>query len=267
MGIFNRINHWKWLVKKGGIEKKMFVGVESGWDPAYNQKITLLKKKCPFVRNSHVIFMDICIVFLTGYNMIFVFATHNAHKVSEVQAMLPASLQIRSLTDMGFKEDIPETADTLQGNALQKAQYVYERCHCDCFADDTGLEVDALQGRPGVYSARYAGEGCSFDDNVRKVLKELENIPLEQRTARFRTVVALIWQGKTYYFEGKVEGLMTLERHGVEGFGYDPIFLPDGYDQTFAEMEAAEKNRISHRGRAIQALVSFLEKNHQNNSL
>ncbi len=191
--------------------------------------------------------------------MTFVFATHNLHKVSEVQAMLPADIQIRSLTDLGCDVDIPETADTLQGNALQKAQFVHERYQCDCFADDTGLEIDALGGRPGVYSARYAGEGCSFDDNVRKVLKELENVPLEQRTARFRTVVALIWQGKTYYFEGKVEGLMTLERHGAEGFGYDPIFLPDGYDQTFAEMDAAEKNRISHRGRAVRALVSFLE--------
>lgn len=189
-----------------------------------------------------------------------IFATHNRHKVSEVQAMLPAGIHVRSLSDLGCDEDIPETADTLQGNALQKAQFVHERYHCNCFADDTGLEIDALDGRPGVYSARYAGEGCSFDDNVRKVLAELENVPLEQRTARFRTVVALVLDGRTYFFEGKVEGLMTLERHGVEGFGYDPIFLPEGYGQTFAEMDASEKNRISHRGRAMAQMVGFLER-------
>lgn len=189
-----------------------------------------------------------------------IFATHNRHKVSEVQAMLPAGIHVRSLPDLGCDEDIPETADTLQGNALQKAQFVHERYHCNCFADDTGLEIDALDGRPGVYSARYAGEGCSFDDNVRKVLAELENVPLAQRTARFRTVVALVLDGRTYFFEGKVEGLMTLERHGVEGFGYDPIFLPEGYGQTFAEMDASEKNRISHRGRAMAQMVGFLER-------
>lgn len=189
-----------------------------------------------------------------------IFATHNRHKVSEVQAMLPAGIHVRSLSDLGCDEDIPETADTLQGNALQKAQFVHERYNCNCFADDTGLEIDALDGRPGVYSARYAGEGCSFDDNVRKVLAELENVPLEQRTARFRTVVALVLDGRTYFFEGKVEGLMTLERHGVEGFGYDPIFLPEGYGQTFAEMDASEKNRISHRGRAMAKMVGFLER-------
>ena len=189
-----------------------------------------------------------------------IFATHNRHKVSEVQAMLPAGIHVRSLSDLGCDEDIPETADTLQGNALQKAQFVHERYNCNCFADDTGLEIDALDGRPGVYSARYAGEGCSFDDNVRKVLAELENVPLAQRTARFRTVVALILDGRTYFFEGKVEGLMTLERHGVEGFGYDPIFLPEGYGQTFAEMDASEKNRISHRGRAMAQMVGFLER-------
>ena len=189
-----------------------------------------------------------------------IFATHNRHKVSEVQAMLPAGIHVRSLSDLGCDEDIPETADTLQGNALQKAQFVHERYNCNCFADDTGLEIDALDGRPGVYSARYAGEGCSFDDNVRKVLAELENVPLAQRTARFRTVVALVLDGRTYFFEGKVEGLMTLERHGVEGFGYDPIFLPEGYGQTFAEMDASEKNRISHRGRAMAQMVGFLER-------
>ena len=216
-------------------------------------------KKSGCVFNLYLFFADICMTKNRDMTS-FVFATHNKHKVAEVQAMLPDFVQIRSLTEIGCLDDIPETADTLQGNALQKARYVYERYRCDCFADDTGLEIDALQGRPGVFSARYAGEGCSFDDNVRKVLEEMKQVPLAQRTARFRTVVALIWEGNTWFFEGKVEGLMTLERHGLEGFGYDPIFLPDGYTQTFAEMDATEKNRISHRGRAIQALVSFLEK-------
>ena len=189
-----------------------------------------------------------------------IFATHNRHKVSEVQAMLPAGIHVRSLSDLGCDEDIPETANTLQGNALQKAQFVYERYNCNCFADDTGLEIDALDGRPGVYSARYAGEGCSFDDNVRKVLAELENVPLAQRTARFRTVVALILDGKEYFFEGKIEGFITLNPSGDEGFGYDPVFLPKGWNQTFAEMDAADKNRISHRGLAIAGLVEFLNR-------
>lgn len=188
-----------------------------------------------------------------------IFATHNRHKVSEVQAMLPEGILVRSLSELGCEEEIPETHDTLQGNALQKAQFVWERYHCSCFADDTGLEVDALNGRPGVYSARYAGEGCSFDDNVRKLLGELENVrDLEKRTARFRTVVALLLDGKEYFFEGRVDGFITLERSGCEGFGYDPVFLPQGYRQTFAEMPAEEKNRISHRGRAVSRLVDFL---------
>ena len=190
-----------------------------------------------------------------------IFATHNQHKVSEAQAILPASVHIRSLHDIGCHEEIPETQNSLQGNALQKAQYVAERYHCHCFADDTGLEIDALDGRPGVYSARYAGEGCSFADNMRKVLDELRDVKeLERRSARFRTVIALILEGKTYFFEGRVEGFITLQPVGAEGFGYDPVFLPKGYTQTFAEMDAAEKNRISHRGRAMAQMIDFLRK-------
>lgn len=190
-----------------------------------------------------------------------IFATHNKHKVSEVQAMLPEGILVRSLSELGCEEEIPETQDTLKGNALQKAQYVVEHYHCNCFADDTGLEIDALDGRPGVYSARYAGEGCSFADNVRKVLAELQEVKeLERRSARFRTVVALILDGKEYFFEGKVEGYITLSPSGNEGFGYDPVFLPKGWNQTFAEMDAADKNRISHRGLAIAKLVEFLNR-------
>ena len=188
-----------------------------------------------------------------------VFATHNQHKVSEVQAMLPSDLHISSLAEIGCTDEIPETQDTLKGNALQKAHYVFDHYHYNCFADDTGLEIDALGGRPGVYSARYAGEGCSFADNVCKVLTEMQNVKeIEKRTARFRTVIALILDGKEYFFEGRVEGFITLNPSGNEGFGYDPIFLPVGWTQTFAEMDAADKNRISHRGLAINQLVKFL---------
>lgn len=189
-----------------------------------------------------------------------IFATHNDHKVSEVQAMLPPEIHIRSLREIGCMEEIPETQDTLKGNALQKAQFVADRYGASCFADDTGLEIDALGGRPGVRSARYAGEGCSFADNVRKVLEELREIrDLSRRSARFRTVVALILDGRTWFFEGKVEGFITLEPSGREGFGYDPVFLPAGWNQTFAEMAAADKNRISHRGVAMAKLVEFLK--------
>lgn len=190
-----------------------------------------------------------------------IFATHNKHKVSEVQAMLPASLHIASLSEIGCMEEIPETQDTLKGNALQKARYIAGNFGRNCFADDTGLEIDALGGRPGVYSARYAGEGCSFSDNVRKVLEEMRDIQdMEKRTARFRTVVALILDGKEYFFEGKIEGYITLGASGNEGFGYDPVFLPKGWKQTFAEMDAADKNHISHRGIAVTKLVEFLNR-------
>ncbi|MBR0072625.1 MAG: non-canonical purine NTP pyrophosphatase, partial [Bacteroidales bacterium] len=151
-----------------------------------------------------------------------IFATNNQHKLSEVRPLLEGKVLIHSLSEIGLAGDIPETADTLEGNALQKAQWVYQRTGRDCFADDTGLEVDALGGAPGVFSARYAGEGCSFDDNMDKLLAALDGV--QNRRARFRTVVCLIENGKPHYFEGRVEGRILTEKHGTEGFGYDPIF-------------------------------------------
>ena len=184
-----------------------------------------------------------------------VFATHNQHKTEEVRAILGADYRILNLPELGCP-DIPETADTLKGNALQKAQYVADHYGRNCFADDTGLEVLALDGHPGVYSARYAGEGCSYQDNVLKLLGEMQGVT--DRRACFKTVIALILNGKTYFFEGRVDGIILPEQRGTDGFGYDPVFLPDGYDQTFAEMSPATKNSISHRGRAIQQLAAFL---------
>ncbi|MBR3550532.1 MAG: RdgB/HAM1 family non-canonical purine NTP pyrophosphatase [Bacteroidales bacterium] len=185
-----------------------------------------------------------------------VFATHNQHKTEEGRAILGADYRILNLPELGCP-DIPETADTLKGNALQKAQYVADHYGRNCFADDTGLEVLALDGRPGVYSARYAGEGCSYQDNVLKLLGEMQGAA--DRRACFKTVVALILNGETYFFEGRVDGIILPEQRGTDGFGYDPVFLPDGYDQTFAEMSPATKNSISHRGRAIQQLAAFLK--------
>ena len=184
-----------------------------------------------------------------------IFATHNLHKTEEVRAILGPDYLVRNLPELGCP-DIPETADTLQGNALQKAQYVVDHYHLNCFADDTGLEVEALDGRPGVFSARYAGEGCSYQDNVLKLLGEMHG--KTNRKACFKTVIALILDGKQYLFEGRVDGQILTEQRGTDGFGYDPVFLPDGFDQTFAEMDAATKNSISHRGRAIQKLKTFL---------
>lgn len=184
-----------------------------------------------------------------------VFATHNLHKTEEVRAILGAEYHILNLPELGCP-DIPETADTLKGNALQKAQYVVEHFHRNCFADDTGLEIEALDNRPGVYSARYAGEGCSYQDNVLKVLEEMRGVT--NRKACFKTVVALILDGETHLFEGRVDGVILTEQRGTDGFGYDPIFLPDGFEQTFAEMDAATKNSISHRGRAMRKLQEFL---------
>ena len=186
-----------------------------------------------------------------------VFATNNTHKLMEVSEMLKDIVLIRSLSEMGLSGDIPETADTLEGNALQKAQWVYERTGMDCFADDTGLEVEALGGRPGVYSARYAGEHCSFDDNIIKMLAEMEG--KTDRRACFRTVICLIENGEQHhYFEGRVDGQILTERYGKEGFGYDPIFMPDRFAVSFAEMPLEVKNHISHRGRAIAKLVKYL---------
>ena len=185
-----------------------------------------------------------------------VFATHNAHKVSEVQAVLGSEYQLVTATEAGITEEIPETQPTIEGNALQKARYVYEHTGLNCFADDTGLEVEALNGAPGVYSARYAGEHVRYSDNKVLLLKNLAGC--ENRKARFRTVIALIVDGKEYLFEGRVEGAIATEPHGEGGFGYDPLFVPEGSQLTFAEMSSEAKNKISHRGRAVAKLVAFL---------
>ena len=188
-----------------------------------------------------------------------VFATNNQHKLSEIRQILGGRVEVLSLNDIGCNVDIPETGSTLEENALQKAQYVYDHYHIDCFADDTGLEVDALGGAPGVYSARYAGgEGHDSEANMTKLLNELgEN---NNRKARFRTVIALIQQGEVHEFEGIVNGQIIRERRGGEGFGYDPIFQPDGYDQTFAELGLDIKNQISHRARATRKFAEYLLK-------
>lgn len=187
-----------------------------------------------------------------------VFATNNKHKLEEIRHITGDHLLIRSLSEIGCYDDIPETAETLEGNALLKAAFVRERYHYDCFADDTGLEVDALNGRPGVYSARYAGEGHDFDANMEKLLEELQGI--ENRSARFRTVIALIINGNQYLFDGHINGHIISEMRGKKGFGYDPVFVPDGYNLTFAEMPAEQKNLISHRAIATTKLVEFLLK-------
>ena len=199
-----------------------------------------------------------------------VFATNNEHKLSEIRHILGSQFEVVSLADIGCHEDIPETGQTLEENALMKAQYIYDHYHVDCFADDTGLEVEALNGAPGVYSARYAGgEGHDSEANMTKLLKELgEN---NNRKARFRTVIALIQKRdvcpcgctsikEIHQFEGIVNGEIIRERRGGEGFGYDPIFQPDGYDKTFAELGADIKNNISHRARATAKLAEFLKK-------
>lgn len=184
-----------------------------------------------------------------------VFATHNAHKLEEMRAILK-NYNIIGLNEINCHEEIVEDADTLEGNAKIKADFVTNNYHIDCFADDTGLEVEALDGAPGVYSARYAGEGCSFQDNVNKLLEAMKGV--ENRKARFRTVIALNLDGKQYLFEGIVNGTIVKEQHGAGGFGYDPIFLPDGYEHTFAEMSLELKNKISHRGLATQKLMNYL---------
>lgn len=187
------------------------------------------------------------------------FATNNIHKIWEVQEILGDAFRVFSLKDINLCADIPETSDTLAGNAVQKARFIHQKTGMDCFADDTGLEVDALDGRPGVYSARYAGEGCSFDDNVAKLLKELSGV--ENRNARFRCVVCLLLAGEEHLFEGRIEGTILRERKGAQGFGYDPVFVPAGYHQTFAEMPAYLKNGISHRGKAMFRMMKYLKGN------
>jgi XTP/dITP diphosphohydrolase len=186
-----------------------------------------------------------------------VFASNNEHKIAEIAKLVPAGFQVVSLASIGCTDDIPETAETLEGNAILKAQYVWERFGLSCFADDTGLEVHALGNAPGVYSARYAGSQRNAADNMKKLLNELNEI--NQRDARFRTVIALILDGQLHTFEGIVNGTITREQHGAEGFGYDPIFKPEGFEQTFAQMTMDQKNTMSHRGRAVQKLVHFLE--------
>ena len=186
------------------------------------------------------------------------FATNNIHKLKEVQEVVGDSFQIESMRSLGINEDIPEDQLTLEGNALQKARFLYDRTGESCFADDTGLEVDALNGAPGVYSARYAGEAKNSLDNMALLLKNMSGI--QNRKARFRTVIALILDGKEYLFEGIVNGTITEEPRGTAGFGYDPLFVPDGYSTTFAEMDSEAKNAISHRGRAVEKLAAFLLK-------
>jgi non-canonical purine NTP pyrophosphatase, rdgB/HAM1 family len=187
-----------------------------------------------------------------------VFATHNKHKLSEVQRMLPQGLTLLTLDEIGCFEDIPETSTTIEGNAIQKAQYIKERYGYDTFADDTGLEVAALNNAPGVYSARYAGEAKDNEANINLLLANLKDKP--NRQAQFKTIFALCLGEELYTFEGIVRGEITYERKGTGGFGYDAVFLPEGYKETFAQMSADEKNRISHRGRALQQLSAFLRK-------
>lgn len=186
-----------------------------------------------------------------------IFATNNAHKLSEVQAVLGDRFRLVTLAECGITEEIPEDAPTLEGNALQKARYVHGRTGADCFADDTGLEVDALDGAPGVHSARYATDGHDFAANNRLLLRNLAGAT--DRSAHFRTVIALILDGREYLFEGRVDGRIAESEAGCGGFGYDPLFVPEGFDKTFAEMGADEKNAISHRGHAVRRLVEFLQ--------
>jgi len=184
-------------------------------------------------------------------------ATNNRHKVDEILALLGNEFELLTLADIGCHEELAEDQDTLEGNSFQKASYVFEKYNEDCFADDTGLEVDALNGEPGVYSARYAGAQRNSEDNINLLLKNLSGE--QNRKGRFRTVVTLIRKDGVHQFEGKVEGRILSERKGNGGFGYDPVFVPDGFTETLAEMTMEEKNRISHRARAVQKLVEFLK--------
>jgi XTP/dITP diphosphohydrolase len=188
-----------------------------------------------------------------------IFATHNQHKLQEIKLLLPNSIELISLADIGFIEDIAETGTTLSENALLKANYLYKRFNINCFADDSGLEVEALSGAPGVYSARYAGLQKNDGDNNQKLLTELNG--KSNRNACFKTIIALYFNGKIYTFDGVIEGVILPETQGTQGFGYDPLFKPNGYDKTFAQMETDEKSKISHRGLAVNKLVDFLSAN------
>lgn len=190
-----------------------------------------------------------------------VFATNNVHKLEEIKAILKDEIEILSLADINCHADIPETADTLEGNARLKSEYVYAHYGLDCFADDTGLEVEALNGAPGVFSARYAGDGHDAQANMKRLLKEMEE--KNNRKAQFRTVISLIEKGEEKQFEGVVKGTITREKRGEDGFGYDPVFQPDGCKQTFAEMGNEMKNKISHRARAVEALCQYLSQKKQ----
>jgi XTP/dITP diphosphohydrolase len=183
-----------------------------------------------------------------------VFATGNYNKLKELRSAV-SSFEIIGLLDLEITEELPETGNTLKENALQKANYIYEKTGMDCFSDDTGLEIEALRGRPGVYSARYAGEKCNAEKNMLKVLNELRGF--ENRKATFKTVIALILNQKHYFFEGEVQGLIRKDKKGGKGFGYDPIFQPIGYKESFAEMSITKKNEISHRGLAVKKLINF----------
>ena len=186
-----------------------------------------------------------------------VFATNNQNKIEEIKSLVSQKINLLSLNDIACKEELPETKNTLEGNALQKARYVFDHYQVNCFADDTGLEIDALDGRPGVFSARYAGEKKDAGDNMKKVLDEMSGA--ENRKAKFRTVVALVVDDKEFLFEGVVHGEITKEKRGGLGFGYDPIFVPDGSTLSFAEMNLVDKNKISHRAMAVKKLIEFLE--------
>ena len=189
-----------------------------------------------------------------------VFATNNKHKLQEVRDIVGDRVEVLSLSDIDCNDDIPETADTLQGNALIKARYIYEKYGVDCFADDTGLEVEALDGAPGVYSARYAGEECDSEANMKKLLHNLTD--KNNRNAQFRTVIALIINGEERLFNGIVKGVIATEKMGTSGFGYDPIFIPEGFSESFAQMDSSMKNSISHRYRATEELSKFLKEKH-----
>jgi XTP/dITP diphosphohydrolase len=186
-----------------------------------------------------------------------IFASQNNHKIIEIADALGKDFKIISLTDIGCKEELPETQNSFEGNARQKAFYIFEHYHKNCFADDSGLEIEAFNGKPGIFSARYAGKDKDMEANIDKILDEMKGI--QNRNAQFRTVIALVINGKGYIFEGIIKGTIIHERRGNMGFGYDPIFIPDGYNQTFAEMSLEEKNKISHRALAVKHLKEFME--------
>ncbi len=200
--------------------------------------------------------MFLCVNFYNTAAMKLVFATANQNKAKEIQALIPSGIEILSLNDIDCREEIPETQATIEGNASQKAFYVFEKYGKNCFADDTGLEIEALDGRPGVLSARYASDAKNADENMNKVLNELNGA--ENRKARFKTIISLVINGKELQFEGIVNGTILTEKRGNSGFGYDPIFLPEGSAKSFAEMDLSEKNKNSHRAKAVDLLVKYL---------